>query len=992
MATAATSLLGLALPVTGELSGTWGDTVNTSITALLDSAVAGTTTLSADADVTLTTTTLAANQAREAIILWTAAGTLTRYITAPAQSKTYVVLNKSSTQSIVLRGVGPTTGVTVLAGKQAMVAWDGADFVEVSSGYVDGPASSTDNAIARFDGTDGKTIQNSVVTIADTTGNMAGVGTLGVGAITSSALTATRVPYAGTAGLIQDSANMTFSGTVLTSSFAGPVAATTLSASSTVSGTGFSTYLASPPAIGGTAPAAGTFTTLGGTTITASVQFSGPLNGTVGATTPNTGVFTNLSSTGNTTIGDAVADTITVNGQFVTGTVLKSAQALTNTLALAAYDVDGVAYTNLITLTASNTPTLALTSTGVGTINNMSIGATTTSTGAFTTLSASGVTTLSNLTASQAVFTDASKNLVSNAITGTGNVVMSTSPTLVTPALGTPTALVLTSATGLPLTTGVTGTLPVANGGTGQTTLATGALGYGQGTSAHAALAIGIGGQVLTVNVGATAPQWSSLSGITVTSFNGGTTGFTPNSATTGPVTLAGTLATTNGGTGLTSFTSGGVVYASSTSVLTTGSALTFNGTVLTSSFAGPVAATTLSSTGNTTLGDAVADTITLNGQFVTGTVLKSAQALTNTLALAAYDVDGLAYTNLITLTASNTPTLALTSTGVGTINNMSIGATTTSTGSFTTLAASSTVSGTGFSTYLASPPAIGGTAAAAGSFTALSYTTTLTGGTGIVNLGSGQFYKDASGNVGIGTSSPAYKLDVTGQGRATTGFAVSTDGSTFTPAGLNAIPNYGMGYITSTSQTALSGFGGIPFYTSATERARIDSSGNLLVGGSSIPGSGNVRSSIAAGQVCYTAYQSGTTTFMAFQVVNGNGEIGSITTSATTTSYNTSSDYRLKENIAPMTGALAKVALLKPCTYKWKVNGADGEGFIAHELAEVCPQAVTGEKDAVDADGKIVHQGIDVSFLVGTLTAAIQEQQALITALTQRLTALESK
>ena len=112
MTTAATSLLGLALPVTGELSGTWGDTVNNSITALLDSAVAGTTTLSADADVTLSTTTLAANQAREAIILWTAGGTVTRNITAPAQSKTYVVLNKtSSTQSIVIRGVGPTTGV-----------------------------------------------------------------------------------------------------------------------------------------------------------------------------------------------------------------------------------------------------------------------------------------------------------------------------------------------------------------------------------------------------------------------------------------------------------------------------------------------------------------------------------------------------------------------------------------------------------------------------------------------------------------------------------------------------------------------------------------------------------------------------------------------------------------------------------------------------------------------------------------------------------------
>jgi hypothetical protein len=133
MATAATSLLGLALPVTGELSGTWGDTVNNSLTALLDTAVAGTTTLSSDADVTLTTTTLAANQARQAVILWTAGGSTTRTITAPAQSKTYIVINKtSSTQSIKIVGVGPTTGVTIVAGTAALVAWNGVDFVTVS--------------------------------------------------------------------------------------------------------------------------------------------------------------------------------------------------------------------------------------------------------------------------------------------------------------------------------------------------------------------------------------------------------------------------------------------------------------------------------------------------------------------------------------------------------------------------------------------------------------------------------------------------------------------------------------------------------------------------------------------------------------------------------------------------------------------------------------------------------------------------------------------
>ena len=92
------------------------------------------------------------------------------------------------------------------------------------------------------------------------------------------------------------------------------------------------------------------------------------------------------------------------------------------------------------------------------------------------------------------------------------------------------------------------------------------------------------------------------------------------------------------------------------------------------------------------------------------------------------------------------------------------------------------------------------------------------------------------------------------------------------------------------------------------------------------------------------------------------------------------------------MTGALSKVAALKPVTYKWKVDGSDGEGFIAHELAEVCPDAVLGKKDEVDANGKPVYQGIDTSFLVATLTAAIQEQQALIETLTARVASLESK
>jgi len=130
-----TPLLGLALPTTGDLVGIWGTTVNNALTSLLDTAIAGTTTLSTDSDVTLSDTDGTTNQARAAIINWTASGTTTRNITAPAASKVYVVFNNTgSTQSIVFRGVGPTTGVTIRAGQQAMVAWNGSDFERVGGG------------------------------------------------------------------------------------------------------------------------------------------------------------------------------------------------------------------------------------------------------------------------------------------------------------------------------------------------------------------------------------------------------------------------------------------------------------------------------------------------------------------------------------------------------------------------------------------------------------------------------------------------------------------------------------------------------------------------------------------------------------------------------------------------------------------------------------------------------------------------------------------
>jgi len=173
---------------------------------------------------------------------------------------------------------------------------------------------------------------------------------------------------------------------------------------------------------------------------------------------------------------------------------------------------------------------------------------------------------------------------------------------------------------------------------------------------------------------------------------------------------------------------------------------------------------------------------------------------------------------------------------------------------------------------------------------------------------------------------------------------------------------------------------------TNGSERMRIDSNGKVLVNATSSI-NGDIKFGVhTTNGGCMES--NGTVDYYPLLIYRNGNLYGTIYQSGTSTAYNTSSDYRLKENIAPMTGALAVIGQLKPCTYTWKETGEDGQGFIAHELQEVCPDAVTGEKDAVetytDEDGneqtRIKPQGIDTSFLVATLTAAIQEQQALIT------------
>jgi hypothetical protein len=229
-----------------------------------------------------------------------------------------------------------------------------------------------------------------------------------------------------------------------------------------------------------------------------------------------------------------------------------------------------------------------------------------------------------------------------------------------------------------------------------------------------------------------------------------------------------------------------------------------------------------------------------------------------------------------------------------------------------------------------------------------------------------------STGLFGIGTTSPnaSYKLTVSGAGSGVIG-------------GLALVDTDAYSFSMYSASSALI----FRDVTNSAERARIDSSGNLLVNTTTAIGTITTRNT---GGYTMGSVRTGTGGEGHISFRNANGEVGYIQTSGSATQYITSSDYRLKNTIAPMTGALAKVALLKPCTYKWNLDGSDGQGFIAHELAEVVEGCVSGEKDAVDADGNPQYQGIDTSFLVATLTAAIQELKAIVDAQGAEIAALK--
>ena len=560
--------------------------------------------------------------------------------------------------------------------------------------------------------------------------------------------------------------------------------------------------------------------------------------------------------------------------------------------------------------------------------------------------------------------------------------------------------------------------LPVASGGTNATTASITSFNNITGFTASGAT-----GTTSTNLVFSTSPVLTTptLGVATATSLQGIIGNVTPAAGSFTTVTASTAIGTSSGGTGLSSFTSGGVVYASSTSALATGSNLYFDGTNLGVGVTSP--SQKLELAGVLRVKNGNADTNGLN--------LSSDAAGVSTIN------SGYAGAGQIVFQTEGTERMRLTSTGLG------IG-TTTATAKLTVINTSDANKQIVFSdnaTYYGSVGHNSGTGLN-------EYRTEPSGGHGffIGTSGTANMTLNSSGNVGIGTSSPQFGVDLRRGSGADAYFLAAgnnngtTNGILFgqDTSGLSLIYQYGANPIT--------------FWTNTSERARITSDGNLLVGTTANTNSAKLKSKVSGGSVgleitdeassdfvvvpassagvCKIGPTAGAMSFQTagteraritsggalclnvtdastagnlrivqyagsgisrietvdsgtvtiFQFVKNSGgtaEVGSISCTTSATAYNTSSDYRLKNTIAPMTGALAKVALLKPVTYKWNADGSDGEGFIAHELAEVCPYAVTGAKDAVDANGNIKPQGIDVSFLVATLTAAIQELKA---------------
>jgi hypothetical protein len=230
--------------------------------------------------------------------------------------------------------------------------------------------------------------------------------------------------------------------------------------------------------------------------------------------------------------------------------------------------------------------------------------------------------------------------------------------------------------------------------------------------------------------------------------------------------------------------------------------------------------------------------------------------------------------------------------------------------------------------------------------------------------------------NVSIGTTSFPSKFTVSNAG---------TDNIIETANTSNSVRG---GMQADTSIVAMGAITNHPlvFRTNNDERIRINEDGHLYVNTSGAEPSASqvgVRVSGTQGQNFWKSANSGTGGYDHLVFFNGNGTVGSIVTSGSNTSYGTSSDYRLKENVTYDFDATTRLKQLKPSRFNFIADkDTTVDGFLAHEVQSVVPEAISGEKDAVNEDGSIKPQNIDQSKIVPLLVKTIQELEARITAL----------
>ena len=227
----------------------------------------------------------------------------------------------------------------------------------------------------------------------------------------------------------------------------------------------------------------------------------------------------------------------------------------------------------------------------------------------------------------------------------------------------------------------------------------------------------------------------------------------------------------------------------------------------------------------------------------------------------------------------------------------------------------------------------------------------------------------DASGNLALGATSASQRLEVVSSVSPFARFRSTASAFTGVDIGQN---NAGAGIIDVRDSQPLI------FYTADTERARIDSSGNLLVGKTTYGATGGVSvapdvSGLGFGRIYMNSGYGAAANSITFDY-NGTG-VGFIQQSTTGVSYNTSSDYRLKNVIGTVSGSGERIDALEPVEYEWKSDGSRARGFLAHKFQEVYAGSVTGSKDAVDEEGKPVYQAMQAgsSEVIADLVAEIQ-------------------